>query len=258
MTDHQPPVQDDITILLRAQKIIEHKEVRVNVSVTAQIDPATTESEFRNELQSTLQKFITTDWKIQSIQRSKGTGIYEYVSVSATARVPESENYKLQERAGKVSRIGFELVNPSVDYSLTFDQVQEINAGLRATLVSNALTEVNALNALFQKEGVKGVRQFFRVAHVGFNEGDSAPLHINQMAKAYSGSVSNAKDKGPFRAQAMMATSASPTGSGSSAYEEVSFEDDAADEAALIDMNVSTRFSMTGSFTLRAFAVPYS
>lgn len=268
MPEHQP-IQDDITIVLRAQKIIEHKEVRVNVAVSAQVDPATSENDFRSELQSTLKKFIAADWKLQSIQRAKGNR-YETVTVYATARVPEAENYRLQERATEVSRIGFELVNPTVDYSLTFDEVQKINADLRATLVTDALTEVNTMNTIFKDAYVyvsaRVTRPVYRVAHSVFQNGDQeglVPLHLNQMAKAYSGSVSNTKDKGPFRAlgatQAMMAQG--PLGSGAPQTVEMGdFDDDDSADApeALLDLNVSTRFSMTGTFTLRAFAAPYS
>lgn len=233
-------IQDDITISLKTQKIIVHDTVRVNVGITAQVDPTNSEGDFRNEIQSTLKKFVDTDWKIQSIQRSKGTR-YENVHVQATARVPESENHQLQERATSLSRIGFELVNPSVDYSLTFDEIQAVNEELRITLFKNALVECASYNEALKEakhkvdslsRGTSLVQ--YRISSSRFDLGDN-----------YGASNSTQ----PMHLQAMMAT-VSHMGAGVNAgYQDDEFADD--DTDAAMDLNVSTRFSMTGTFVLR-------
>src|ERR1044071_5741402 len=152
----QPPIQDQIMLVLQEQKTVVHENVRFNISINAQVDPTTSESDFRNEIQSTLRKFIDTEWKIQSIQRFKGNK-YENVIVTATARAHEAENYRLQERADALTRIGFEVTNPTVDYSLAFDEVQQVNAELRAKLLKKALDETNTINETFYEAGTEQV-----------------------------------------------------------------------------------------------------
>jgi len=227
---HDQKFQDEIELTLNAQKIVVHDNVRVNVSISAQVDPTQGESEFRIEIQNTLKGFIDADWKIQSIQRSKGTGKYESVYVQATARVPERENYQLTDRANAVSRIGFELVNPNVDYSLSFDEIQDINRVLRLTLIANALFECNLVNAAYKNSGARRPA-VFRVSSSNFN---------NNPAVGNMGHMVRAQGLSPM----------SPVGGGGS----YGMEADAASPMPQMDVNVSTRFSMVGNFTLRAVA----
>ncbi len=241
MSSEQPLIQDDITLVLRAQKIIVHETVRVNVGINAQIDQSTNESDFRAELQATLKKFIDTDWKIQSIQRFKGTNRYETVSVAATARVQETENYQLQERATILSRIGFELINPQVDYSLTFDEIQKVNEELRLSLLTKALSETAAINKAFNENSTPDTRQIFRVSSTRFDNGDAAASNVT---KSYASNASNATALAVYQV------------TGSSVMEDDDELVGCAAPGEPLDLNVSTRFSMTGTFVLRHVVNP--
>lgn len=225
-------IQDDITIVLQAQKIIVHDTVRVNVSIQAQVDPAQSEADFRSEIQKTLHNFIDADWKVQSIQRSKGTSKFESVYVQATARVPERENYQLTDRANLVSRVGFELVGPSVDYSLSFDEVQKINRELRLNLIQSALEECKAINEAFNKIGHLRRHIEYRVSSTKFDNGN------NQVSRPLAATAYNMTN----------VTAAMPMGG--AVGNEYGAELEAA-SAVPVDVNVSTRFSMVGYFTLR-------
>jgi hypothetical protein len=207
------------------------------VSISAQVDPAQSEADFREEIHSTLRKFIDSDWKIQSIQRSKGTK-YENVYVTATARVPEKENHHLNERANELTRIGFELINPTVDYALNFDEVQSVNAKLRLSLLQQALAETTAINDTFRKMGHG--RPGYRLSSTRFDGGNQQQL----------------RNAPPLHAMMASASIASPVvAQGGAApapiYEVQGLDTDAAC-AAPRDLNVSTRFTMTGTFVLRS------
>jgi hypothetical protein len=231
--------QDDITLVLQAQKIIVHDTVRVNVSISAQVDPTQAESEFRGEIQKTLRKFIEADWKIQAIHRSKGTSKYEMVTVQATARVPERENYQLTDRANAVSRIGFELLAPTVDYSLSFDEIQKINRELRLSLINQALEECRAITDAYTKAGYKHYE--YRVSSTRFDNGSTQ--QATPPIRAYAANITSSPLGGSV-------TSGTPLPV--QAYNE-ELVADAAPEPQM-DVNVSTRFSMVGYFTLRSVA----
>lgn len=227
--------QDEITITLKAQKIVVHETVRVNVTINAQVDPEQSESGFRTEIHSSLRKFIDTEWKIQSIQRFKGTGKFEQVTVMATARVPEHENSKLVERANAITRMGFELSNPTVDYSLTFDEVQEVNRELRQILFLNAIEECHSYNTTLIKTNMGGYANF-RVSDSQFNTGN---LHQN-ISKAFNNA---------YNVASMGATV--PVG-GAGAFTDQETDACSPGDGGSSDLNVSTRFEMTGTFILRA------
>lgn len=234
----QEKVQDDITIILKAQKTIVHETVRINVGISAQVASNTSETDFRSQIHSTLRDFIDTEWKIQSIQRHKGSSNFEQVTVQATARVPEKENYQLSERATQLSCIGFELINPTVDYSLTFDEIQSVNRGLRLSLFNQALQECDAYNeAQIESGGYQHGN--YRVASSRFDADYNADYNAGRVSI------------NPINAM-MMATNASPMPKGGSVYQEetVGGAFDCAGEGTQ-DLNVSTRFEMTGQFVLR-------
>jgi len=220
----QPKIQDDITIQLQVQKNIVHENVRINVSIQAQVDPEQSEASFRKEIQRTLRDFIPGDWKIQNISRQKGNQ-FETVFVNATVRVSDKEDYKLESRAARVSRIGFELINPRAEYTLTFDEIQGVNKELRLTLMKQALVECKEYNDACKDAKFSAK---YRVSSSRFDNGVSTSL--NNM-KAMSANV-------------MMA--ASPMISSGPYHTE------GCDDEGTADIGVNSRFSMTGTFVLRS------
>lgn len=241
-------IQDDITLFLQTQKTVVHETVRITVNIQAQVNPDQSETEFRKEVQSSLRQFISGDWRIQSVTRSKGNQ-FEIVYVQATIRVPDKENYALATRANTVSRIGFELINPRAEYELTFDEIQAVNAELRLTLLKTALAETEAFNTAF-KDAKQRPTNAYRISSTRFDTGN------------IQNSTNNSNSFGNGRVMAMTASaSASPSpamvGGSSGAYQ-VDMNDDldsATSDEGSADMGVTTRFSMTGTFVLRSVHV---
>lgn len=240
----QPRIQDDITIQLQVQKTVTHENVRISVSVQAQVDPEQTDADFRKEIHRTLRKFVPGEWKIQNISRQKGNQ-FETVWVNAVVRASDKEDYQLESRAAKVSRIGFELVNPRAEYELTFDEVQAVNQELRLMLLTQALAECKAINQAIKESGFTG--QKYRISSSRFDGGMQAGGNNNRRNFANAPMIA-----------ASMAASALPLPSGqynvsmndvvaSSSEDDASGTDEGSD-----DIGVSSRFSMTGVFVLRS------
>lgn len=249
----KPIIQDDISIQLQVQKTVTHEDVRINVSIQAQIDPEKSEADFRKEIHKTLRDFIPGDWKIQNINRQKGNQ-FEAVYVNATVRVSDKEDYRLEDRAAKVSRIGFELINPRAEYELTFDQIQYVQKELRLMLMEQALQECKAYNETFKANGFS--RTIYRISSSHFNNGSQTRASNNAMA--YTATANTP----------LIAATASPMGGaspkGGAGIYTVSMQDgampanigmeettEAADEGN-DDIGVTSRFSMSGTFVLRA------
>jgi hypothetical protein len=242
--------QDDVTLVLRAQKVIVHETVRVNVNIKAQVENETNEADFRQAVQATLKSFIDTEWKIQNVHRSKGSSRYEDVFVQATARVSEKENHQLQERAAKLSRIGFEVINPSVDYNLTFDEIDQVNRELRLELFRQVLTETNEINKVFAELAQGSPKSHFRVSSTRFADGSEQESASNRFLNAPVHAMM--ATAAPLIRDMAMPYSGNAIGSGASNYddEDEFFDMEDADEGSA-DLNVSTRFTMVGTFILR-------
>lgn len=224
--------------------MVTHETVRINVAIQAQIAPDQEDSDFRKQVHSTLRKFVNGEWKIQSINRQKGNQ-FEGVQVRATVRVSEKEDYQLEARAAKVSKIGFELISPHAAYELTFDQIQEVNAKLRLTLIKSALIECTSYNIAFKDASFGNPK--YRISSSRFDTGNTL-------------NTGNSRNNGFGAVNAIM-TSASPSplgGStmGSTAYQQEMTDEKTSDDGS-VDMGVSTRFSMVGYFVLRSVPNAY-
>lgn len=221
-------IQDEVHLSLSEDITVVHETVKVSVNVVAQIDPkTTTEEAFRAEVRAKLNEFIDAEWKITGIQR-QSSGKYEQVFVTATARVEEKENVRLEERAEAVSRIGLELRNPEADTTLPTKIADETNESLRVKLAEKAVAEAKRYSDLLGAT--------FRVSHLTYQRGGS---NI-QTQKGYARAVSASLESAPMMASAMpsMYQDASSPAGGSESEE--------------TEFNVSTKFTMSATVVLRA------
>lgn len=215
---------DEIILSLVEQKAVLHDTVRIAVTVNAQRDVTTNEADMRTAIKATLQRFIQTDWRFIGVQRSRGQSRFEIVTVSAIARVPESENVQLIERANAAATTEIQLTGPVASYSLPFDKVQEINRDLRVALVAQARAECERLN-----KGNTGSQ--YRVGEIIFADTPVASGRAQNMRAGQT--YANAS------ASAYMASSSGPG------------EGDEGDEGAP-DLGVTERFWVAAQVTMRA------
>lgn len=210
--------------------------------IQAQVSPDQSDPDFRKQVQSTLRAFVPGEWKIQNITRQKGNQ-FEGVHVRATVRVSEKEDYQLESRAAKVSKIGFELVGPKAEYELTFDEIQAVNAELRLELVKQALAECANYNKAFHDANYE---DNYRISSTRFDAGNYMNMGNNLSAnnRAYATTMIATSTASP------LAGSASTMPTSHQYHAEVSDMEET--EEGSPDMGVSTRFSMVGTFVLRS------
>lgn len=221
-----PPVDDEIILSLVEQKHVVHETVRITVTVSAQRDEKTNEADLRRSIRAALRAFINTEsWRFLGVQRQRGQSRFEQVIVAAIARVPESENVQLSEKADAASTPELQLLNAQATYALPFDQVQAINRELRVKLVERAKAECALYN-----EGRPGGTEY-RLGEVLFADTPRAAAGAQDMragrayaAAAAGGQYSNAPGGGA---------------------------EDAAEEGAP-DLGVTERFWVAAQVTLKA------
>ena len=163
MADEKIP-QDTINFVLRADKIVTNDTVKVIVTVDTLSNKDTSERDLRNEIRSVLGKFIAgAEWAFDSQTRTKDSSGYERVTLRATTRIDEKENFKLQDRANDASRQGLTLSNVEVDNSIPTPMLEKAEKELRAALVKQAIEEAKEMATLTGRD--------YRLGSVTINNG---------------------------------------------------------------------------------------
>ncbi len=140
--------QDDVfRFKVQVSRTETQDSVQLRVPVTALIqalqpDPSVLDASIREALQS----FIATEWVFSAIKREGDAVGFERLSLTATARVPNSEIYNLRERARVVGREGLEVGTPVVNYKLPEVRVNAANTALRLQVIEQVKAEIPMLN----------------------------------------------------------------------------------------------------------------
>lgn len=185
MTTYQP-VQDTISFQLRADTVVVNDTVRITVYINALVTTDTAEAALRRDIKEALSRFIDADWSFNGLDRSADESGFERVSIRATARVKETENYNLENRALAVSRQGLKLANISVDTGVPAVLLEKAEKALRAEIVVKAKEELEELIAITGRP--------YRIGSLRFaNQGDpyqrkaaAAQSYTNNMSFAAS------------------------------------------------------------------------
>jgi hypothetical protein len=74
------------------------------------------------------------------------------VTVTASVRVPESENYNLENRSKDAGRIGLKITSISADTSVPASLLEEAESELRKVLVQKVLVQRDLLSAAVGKK----------------------------------------------------------------------------------------------------------
>lgn len=136
------PPTDTLTFTLTEEQIITNNTVKIVVSIHALKASNTTETELKSEIKQTVRSFIDTpDWQFSPPQRETQPTGNETITLIASVRVSESENYSLKERADRVSRPGLTLSGPAVDNTNPNDLIQATGRELRMSILRRAMDE---------------------------------------------------------------------------------------------------------------------
>lgn len=133
---------------VNAEKTIVTDTIKLIAHITGLVSVTTTEDAFRSEIRATVKSLIDTDWQFTNLVRTADDSGFEKVTVTATARVSENENYNLVNRARAASRQGLTITEVEVDTTIPASKIEEAERELRADILQKVLGECAGINAL--------------------------------------------------------------------------------------------------------------
>jgi hypothetical protein len=142
---------DSIRFMLSAEEVVVNTTVKIVATVAVDVPPDMTEQMLRDSIRDVMQKFISSaNWQLSGMTRTSTAGGMEQVSLTASTRVPEAENYKLDQRRQAASQVGLRITAASTDIAPTLQQIDETQSKLRQQLLKRALAELAMINATVQ------------------------------------------------------------------------------------------------------------
>lgn len=140
---------DTLRFKLYAQKVIVQEDARVTVEVHSLVSTASNDRRILEQrIRAALDAFIATDWAFSTIQRGGEAVGYERVTLNASARIPLTEVYNLEERARQASMEGLSLKDPKINYSLPAQRVSDTVQELRQMIVEDAKRQIVNFDAM--------------------------------------------------------------------------------------------------------------
>lgn len=142
--------EDTIEFTLAAEETIVNDTVKITAQINGMISRNTTEQQLRDSIRALMRKFIATDdWQYANTTRNSDPSGQERITLIATTRVHENENYALDRRREEASRDS-EMVNIAsvqTDTTPPQRQIEETQSRLRLALLTKARNELALINA---------------------------------------------------------------------------------------------------------------
>lgn len=142
---HLTSQDDSLRYRVIAQRTLSQETVSVTISVTLLVSAnQTNQASLQRLVRDALTHFIPkSEWVFSTLYRDANAVVgYEQVSITASARIPSSQNYNLRERARLASREGLTLSQSNVNYNLPVSQVNRVVHELRGEIVASVLREI--------------------------------------------------------------------------------------------------------------------
>jgi len=177
-------VQDTIQFDVKAEQVVTNDTVRVTAQLVGMILSETAEQSVRESIRTLMKKFISTDWQFSNTQRSAHASGREQITLTATARVPESENYALDRRRDEAGRDSdsMKIVSAVIDTSPTASQIEETQRKLRLEILKKAQDELKLIN--------EAMNDKYRLGQVVFQASGSDAANQAYAASARGGMLS--------------------------------------------------------------------
>ncbi|GEM_PF-698169 len=159
------PIQDSITLELRAETWVTTARSLVQVNIVAAGDSANAAT-IRDEISKALEGLVSdTKWRSISLNRSQDEAGLERWYATYEARVAESQLAGLADKVKKNSRAGLQFTIASVQFSPELKEIEDANITLRQDIYKQVDAELARLNAAYPGRN-------FRVSGVQFNGGN--------------------------------------------------------------------------------------
>lgn len=173
---------DSLRYRVIAQRTLSQETVSVTINVTLLVSAnQTNQATLQRLVRDALTHFIPkSEWVFSTLYRDANAVVgYEQVTITASARIPSSQNYNLRERARLASREGLTLSQPNVNYNLPAGQVNRVVQELRGEIVASVLREIEVFD---RQTGRK-----WRIGDIEFGIGDRNEGHTAKGAHRSTG-----------------------------------------------------------------------
>lgn len=175
-------VLDTLEFSVKAETVLVNDTVKLLAQITALVAGDVTEEALRADIRETMQKFIATEWQFANLSRSADPTGFERVTLTASARVSEKENYNLDGRARAASRKGLQIASVQADTSIPAAKIEEAERKLRADIMVKVQNERAALNKLLGDS--EQPYRLHRIAFGALHDGTSRHARAGMMLEA--------------------------------------------------------------------------
>jgi hypothetical protein len=153
------PIQDTIDFVLSAEHTVVNTTVKMVATIASIITADMTEAKLKENIKEMMKKFVSdANWQFSGMTRNSHASGMEELTLIATARVSEAENYALDKRARDVSQEGMSITGISTDPSPPASMIEEAEGLLRQRLLTKATKELGDLNNVMAVLAPNGYR----------------------------------------------------------------------------------------------------
>lgn len=146
--------EDTILFNLAAEDTVVNDTVKIVTTVAGMVTRDSTEAKLRESIRAMLNQFIDAPWQISNLTRSLHPSGREAISLNASARVSETENYALDRRSQTVSRPddGLSISKVTTDLSFPAAVVEAAEQRLRVEIIRKAQAEGVIISAALGRD----------------------------------------------------------------------------------------------------------
>ena len=141
--------EDTIEFRIISEKTVINDTVKIIANVTAMVNALSNEATLRASIREMMNAFIgDASWQFGGLSRIADESGYEKVTLVASARVPETENYALDKRRQEASRPdqGLAINRVTPDISSPSSLIEETERWLRADIVRKAREDCDLMS----------------------------------------------------------------------------------------------------------------
>lgn len=143
-----PPPQDKIILQLQSESWAKTTTANVSINIDGVLDKLTV-SQVRDEMMHKLTKISDGDWQISSFSQTQNVSGLEEVHAVAELRMPQSSLSSLQSQVKDTSRPGLNFKVANIDFSPSFDDIQNTQGSLREKIYNLVTAEIQRLEKVY-------------------------------------------------------------------------------------------------------------
>lgn len=166
----QKPILNIVAYPLTTEKWVSSSTAKVTVSVDASLDKLALASA-NAQVTEKLSKIAKADWHITEFTRSQDLSGLEKLHVEAQARISANALAGLRDNAKSVTRPGETYNIENIDFSPSFEEMEQARTNARAQIYQTVKQEIARLNQIYPE-------QHYFLHKINFSEG-YAPMPVS-------------------------------------------------------------------------------